>query len=74
MKINSDDSFQSSFPIPRLFEFTATIPVVKDLKIAVMDYDLIGRDDVIGETEIDLEQRLLSRYRATCGCPKSYCK
>nr|XP_058962380.1 myoferlin-like [Pocillopora verrucosa] len=58
----------------RLFEFTATVPLVKDLKIAVMDYDLIGRDDVIGETQIDLEQRLLSRYRASCGCSKSYCK
>ncbi|KAL9983693.1 hypothetical protein ACROYT_G005909 [Oculina patagonica] len=58
----------------RMFEFTATIPVVKDLKIAVMDYDLIGRDDVIGETQIDLEQRMLSRYRAVCGCSKTYCK
>lgn len=53
---------------------TATIPIVKDLKITVMDYDLIGRDDVVGETEIDLEQRILSRYRATCGVSRSYCK
>lgn len=52
----------------------ATVPVVKDLKITVMDYDIIGRDDVIGETTIDLEQRILSRYRATCGCSQSYCK
>jgi len=58
----------------RMFEFTASIPVVKDLKIAVMDYDLIGRDDLIGETQIDLEQRMLSRYFATCGCSKTYCK
>lgn len=57
-----------------MFEFTASIPVVKDLKIAVMDYDLIGRDDLIGETQIDLEQRMLSRYFATCGCSKTYCK
>lgn len=62
------------FFVFRSFEFTATIPVVKDLKIAVMDYDLIGRDDIIGETQIDLEQRLLSQLRATCGCSKSYCK
>ena len=53
---------------------TATIPIEKDLKIAVKDYDIIGRDDVIGETTIDLEQRILSRYRATVGCAKSYCK
>ena len=58
----------------RMFEFTASIPVVKDLKIAVMDYDLIGRDDLIGETQIDLEQRMLSRYFATCGFSKTYCK
>lgn len=58
----------------RLFEMTATIPIEKDLKIAVKDYDIIGRDDVIGETTIDLEQRILSRYRATVGCAKSYCK
>lgn len=60
--------------VSRLFEFTATIPVVKDLKLTVMDYDLIGRDDVIGETQIDLEQRMLSRCRAMCGCAKTYCK
>lgn len=57
-----------------MFEFTATIPVVKDLKISVMDYDLIGRDDLIGETQIDLEQRMLSRHFAMCGCSKTYCK
>ena len=57
-----------------MFELTAKIPQVKDLKISVMDYDLVGRDDVVGETVIDLEQRLLSRYRATCGLPRAYCK
>ena len=62
----------SSFP--RLFEMTAVIPNVKDLKIAVVDYDIIGRDDVIGETTIDLEQRVLSRHRATVGCAKFYSK
>lgn len=62
--------FMSSYP--RLFEMTAAIPIVKDLKIAVMDHDFIGRDDLIGETTIDLEQRVLSRYRATVGCAKFY--
>ena len=57
-----------------MFEFTATIPVVKDLKIAVMDYDFMGRDDLIGETQIDLEQRMLSRHFAMCGCSETYCK
>ena len=53
---------------------TAVIPIVKDLKIAVVDHDIIGRDDVIGETTIDLEQRVLTRYHATVGCAKFYSK
>lgn len=57
----------------RMFELTATIPIVKDLRISVMDYDVIGRDDLIGETVVDLENRFLSRFRATCGLPQSYC-
>ena len=56
-----------------MFELTATIPIVKDLRISVMDYDVIGRDDLIGETVVDLENRFLSRFRATCGLPQSYC-
>lgn len=57
-----------------MFEFKAKIPLVKDLKIQVWDYDFPTPDDLIGETEIDLEQRLLSRYHATCGLPKTYFK
>ncbi|XP_046851260.1 myoferlin-like isoform X2 [Xenia sp. Carnegie-2017] len=58
----------------KMFEFNAKIPVDKDLKISVMDYDLISSDDIIGETTIDLENRFLSKYRAICGLPESYCK
>lgn len=57
-----------------MFKFKAKIPIVKDLKIQVMDYDPLplDPDDPIGETVIDLEQRLLSSYHATCGLPKTY--
>lgn len=57
-----------------MFKFKAKIPIVKDLKIQVMDYDPLplDPDDPIGETVIDLEQRLLSSYHATCGLPKIY--
>ena len=57
-----------------MFEFKASIPQVKDLKIQVMDYDYLSRDDLIGETVVDLEQRLLSRFQAKCGLQKPYFK
>lgn len=75
---NSYISFRSYLstlcsPIVRMFEMSATIPIIKDLRICVMDYDVIGRDDLIGETTVDLENRFLSRFRSTCGLPQTYC-
>ncbi|CAG0913749.1 unnamed protein product [Notodromas monacha] len=55
-----------------MFELTAEIPTKKDLVIQVWDHDAIGSDDLIGETTIDLENRCLTKYRATCGLPKLY--
>ncbi len=57
----------------RMFELKATLPMDKDLVLRVKDYDLIGTDDVIGETVIDLENRFLSKFRAMCGLPQTYC-
>ena len=57
----------------RMFELKALIPLEKDLVISIKDYDLIGTDDVIGEATIDLENRFLTKCRATVGLPQSYC-
>ncbi|XP_075890689.1 myoferlin-like isoform X2 [Nelusetta ayraudi] len=57
----------------RLYEMTCFLPQDKDLKISVYDYDLLTRDEKVGETVIDLENRFLSRYNSYCGLPQTYC-
>ncbi|XP_031699126.1 myoferlin-like isoform X3 [Anarrhichthys ocellatus] len=57
----------------RMFEMTCFLPQDKDLKISVYDYDFLTRDDKVGETVIDLENRFLSRYNSYCGLPQTYC-
>ncbi|XP_072905190.1 myoferlin-like [Hemitrygon akajei] len=57
----------------RMFQLYATIPLNKDLKVEVYDYDIVTQDDKIGETIIDLENRFLSRFGAHCGLPRTYC-
>ncbi|XP_071827267.1 myoferlin-like isoform X3 [Apostichopus japonicus] len=57
----------------RVFELKTSLPSKKDLTITVMDKDLLSRDDLIGSTTIDLENRYLTAHRATCGLPATYC-
>ncbi|KAI1885019.1 hypothetical protein AGOR_G00215870 [Albula goreensis] len=56
----------------RSFEIQAKFPKESLLTVLIYDYDLIGSDDLIGETCIDLENRFYSRHRATCGLPSEY--
>uniref|UniRef100_A0A8C4WY60 C2 domain-containing protein n=1 Tax=Eptatretus burgeri TaxID=7764 RepID=A0A8C4WY60_EPTBU len=54
------------------FDIEATFPMDSMLTVAIYDWDLVGTDDLIGETKIDLENRLYSKHRATCGLSKHY--
>lgn len=56
----------------RVFEFTVSFPLETELLIRVLDHDLVGSDDVIGETRVDLENRFYSRHRAKCGLALHY--
>ncbi|XP_037303839.1 fer-1-like protein 4 [Pungitius pungitius] len=55
-----------------VLEFTVSFPLETELVVTVMDHDLIGADDVIGETRVDLENRFYSRHRASCGLALYY--
>uniref|UniRef100_A0A3Q3JTY7 C2 domain-containing protein n=1 Tax=Monopterus albus TaxID=43700 RepID=A0A3Q3JTY7_MONAL len=56
----------------RSFEMQAKFPQDSLLTVLIYDFDLVGGDDLIGETRIDLENRFYSRHRATCGLPTEY--
>lgn len=57
----------------KVFELTCTLPHDHTLSLTVMDYDRGRlRDDVIGSTEIDVENRFYSCHRATVGIPEMF--
>lgn len=56
----------------RSFDIEACFPMESLLTVAVYDWDLVGTDDLIGETKIDLENRFYSKHRATCGIAQTY--
>ncbi|CAD5205915.1 unnamed protein product [Bursaphelenchus okinawaensis] len=53
-------------------ELEVMIPQEKDLTISVMDKRLVMSDNEIGSTTIDLENRLLTKFRGTVGLPREY--
>ena len=56
----------------RMFELDATLPRDHTLSVTVMDYDRGPlHDDMIGTTEIDVENRFYSNHGATCGLPQT---
>ncbi|KAH8257038.1 hypothetical protein KR038_001739 [Drosophila bunnanda] len=57
----------------RLFELEAFLPGDHMLQVDVHDHDKI-KDEMIGHTIIDLEDRWRTRHRATVGLPNEYCK
>ena len=68
--INDKDNYITANLNPmfgKMFELPARLPIDHTLKVTVMDWDRFTANDLIGETTIDLENRYLSRHRATCG-------
>ncbi|XP_061750148.1 otoferlin-like [Nerophis ophidion] len=54
------------------FDLEVTFPMDSTLTVSIYDWDLVGTDDLIGETKLDLENRFYSKHRPTCGITCSY--
>jgi len=50
----------------------ASFPQDYMLEIQVWDFDVTTADDLIGVTQIDIENRFYSRHRAHCGIANVY--
>ncbi|XP_018569831.1 otoferlin-like [Anoplophora glabripennis] len=74
-RISDKDNYISKQLNPvfgKCFEIEATFPQDSLLTVQIYDWDLVGSDDMVGETKIDLENRFYSRHRASCGLPEKY--
>lgn len=74
-KISDKENYVSKQLNPvfgKCFEIECCFPQDSMLTVQVLDWDLVGSDDLIGETKIDLENRFYSKHRATCGLASRY--
>ncbi|XP_050073057.1 otoferlin-like [Anopheles maculipalpis] len=74
-RVSDKDNYVSKQLNPvfgKCFEIEATFPQDSMLTVQIFDWDLVGSDDLIGETKIDLENRFYSRHRAMCGISTRY--
>ncbi|XP_049278601.1 otoferlin-like [Anopheles funestus] len=74
-RVSDKDNYVSKQLNPvfgKCFEIEATFPQDSMLTVQIFDWDLVGSDDLIGETKIDLENRFYSRHRAMCGISARY--
>ena len=53
-------------------EFKALIPFDYQVRVAIYDWDMLGGDDLIGETFVDIENLFYSKHRPKCGIQKDY--
>lgn len=56
----------------RCYELKGYFPEDYCLVISVWDHDKRCKDDLIGETKIDIENRFYTKHRARCGLAMDY--
>lgn len=54
------------------FQMSTVIPRDTLLTVSVFDRDTLTRNDLIGSTVIDLEDRVRTKFAACCGLPKEF--
>ena len=69
----TNEILKSNFLLFRCFEFEATFPFDNIVTVSVWDWDMLGSDDMIGQTKIDIESRFYSKHRPSCGVALDYC-
>lgn len=58
----------------RCYQKAVSLPECATLVVKIMDFDRLGKNELIGETTIDIEARYYSKHRAYCGLPKHFNK